>query len=116
MSVARVLQRAAEGTSLSFVYRGGSAPGTRRNVTYLCPWQLVDGKQGFRAMDGQIEKTYRLSLCEAMHIVEQDTTDEDDADADDLREQLRDLREQLRELKRRVDQGAGGSRKRSRRE
>ena len=38
----------------------------------------------------------------------------DDADADDLREQLRDLREQLRELKRRVDEGARGLRKRSR--
>ena len=78
------------------------------------PWQLADGQQGFRAMDGGIEKTYRLSLCEALHIVEQDTTDEDDADADDLREQLRELREQLRELKRRVDEGARGLRKRSR--
>ena len=52
-------------TMLSFVYSGGSNPGTRRTVTFIEPHQLRSGAQGFCAEHDDRPKTYELAKCSA---------------------------------------------------
>ena len=84
-------------TMLSFVYSGGSNPGTRRTVAFLGMHELRSGAPGFRATHDDRPKTYELAKCSGMQLVATDS----DSDATD--DDLLGLRIENNDLKRRLD-------------
>ena len=85
------------GTMLSFVYNGGSNPGTRRTVEFVeMDGLLRDGTQGFRALHDRIAKLYSVDKCCGMQIVDPDSnSDADDDDRATLRSEIASLKRQL---------------------
>ena len=81
MSVADFLSANAQpDTMLSFVYSGGSRPGTRRVVQFIEPHQLRSGAQGFRAEHEGRPKTYELAKCSGMQLAADGGSDSDATD------------------------------------
>lgn len=88
-------------TMLSFVYNGGSNPGTRRTVAFIGPHELRSGAPGFRATHDDRPKTYELAKCSGMQLVATDSDSDSDATQDD---DLLGLRIENAGLKRRLDE------------
>lgn len=84
---------------ISFVYNGGSRPGTRRTVTFIGPHELRSGAPGFRANHDGRHKTYEIAKCVDFAAIDSDS--DSDATQDD---DLLGLRIENNDLKRRLEQ------------
>ena len=58
----------AADTPISFVYHGGTDPGTRRTVMYLGMHELRSGQPGFRGLHDDRPKLYELAKCSGMQL------------------------------------------------
>ena len=92
------LRGALQGDYLSFVYNGGSDPGTRRTVQFERMHELKHGRAGFRAIHAGRPKLYRLALCEDMRgpMELDDAADEEAERIDDLVMQASEMRNMMR--------------------
>ena len=95
------------GTRISFVYGGGSNPGTRRAVEFIAMHEggLRDGSRAFRARHGDTVKLYSIAKVRDIGIVDEDSNSDAGEGSGDEREDLRaDLVAYNRALKRQLEQ------------
>ena len=57
---------------LSFVYNGGSMPGTRREASLIGNALLKDGSPAFRAIHGGPPKLYNMNNVSELYLVEEE--------------------------------------------
>ena len=91
-------------THISFVYNGGSRPGTRRSVVFSAMHELRSGAQGFRASDDGVAKTYELAKCSGMRFLMPDDADSDSDASVDAESEMLGLRIENNDLKRRLEE------------
>ena len=91
------------GTRISFVYGGGSNPGTQRAVEFIAMHEdrLRDGSRAFRARHGDTVKLYSIAKVRDIGIVDEDSNSDAGEGSGDERE---DLRAHNRALKRQLEQ------------